>query len=58
MPKTTGFGALLLAAICGGVFFTQLFVLYGDVIHTIVLAAILLAIAWTPRVQMLALSGR
>jgi putative oxidoreductase len=53
MPKTTGFGALLLAAVCGGAFFAQLFALHGDVIHTIVMAIILLAIAWTQRDQML-----
>jgi uncharacterized membrane protein YphA (DoxX/SURF4 family) len=51
-PRTTGFGALLLAAICGGAFFAQLFALHGDVIHTIVMAIVLLAIAWTQRNQM------
>jgi putative oxidoreductase len=56
-PKTTGFGALLLAAICGGAFFAQLFALHGDIIHTIVMAIILLAIAWTQRNQMLAAPG-
>jgi uncharacterized membrane protein YphA (DoxX/SURF4 family) len=53
-PRTTGFGALLLAAICVGAFFAQLFALHGDVIHTIVMAVILLAIAWTQRHQILA----
>jgi putative oxidoreductase len=56
-PKTTGFGALLLAAICGGAFFAQLFALHGDIIHPIVMAIILLAIAWTQRDQMLAALG-
>jgi uncharacterized membrane protein YphA (DoxX/SURF4 family) len=51
-PRITGFGALLLAAICGGAFFAQLFALHGDVIHTIVMAIVLLAIAWTQRNQM------
>jgi uncharacterized membrane protein YphA (DoxX/SURF4 family) len=51
-PRTTGFGALLLAAICGGAFFAQLFALHGDIIHTIVMAIVLLAIAWTQRNQM------
>src|SRR5258708_12912420 len=32
-PRTTGFGALLLAAICGGAFFAQLFALHPDAIH-------------------------
>src|SRR3981081_492024 len=37
MPKTTGFGALLLAGVCGRAFFAQLFALHGDFIHTIVM---------------------
>jgi putative oxidoreductase len=57
-PKTTGFGALLLAGICGGAFFAQLFALHGDIIHTIVMGIILLAIAWTQRNQMLAAFGK
>jgi putative oxidoreductase len=56
-PKTTGFGALLLAGICGGAFFAQLFALHGDIIHPIVMGVILLAIAWTQRNQMLAALG-
>jgi len=56
-PKTTGFGALLLAGICGGAFFAQLFALHGDIIHPIVMAIVLLAIAWTQRDQMLAALG-
>ena len=57
-PKTTGFGALLLAAICGGAFFAQLLALHGDIIHPIVMGIILLAIAWTQRDQMLAALAR
>jgi putative oxidoreductase len=57
-PKTMGFGALLLACICGGAFFAQLLALHGDVIHTIVMAVILLAIAWAQRDQMLGALGR
>ena len=57
VPKTTGFGALLLAGICGGAFFAQLLALHGDVIHTIVMAVILLGIAWTQRNQVLAALG-
>jgi putative oxidoreductase len=56
-PKTTGFGALLLAAVCGGAFFAQLFALHGDIIHAIVMASILLAMAWTQRNQMSAALG-
>ena len=58
MPKTTGFGALLLAGVCGGAFFAQLFALHGDIVHTIVMGIILLAIAWTQRNQMSAALGR
>ena len=57
VPKTTGFGALLLAAVCGGAFFAQLFALHGDIVHTIVMAIILLAIAWTERDRMLGALG-
>jgi putative oxidoreductase len=56
-PKATGFGALLLAAVCGGAFFAQLFALHGDIIHAIVMAGILLAMAWTQRNQMSAALG-
>jgi uncharacterized membrane protein YphA (DoxX/SURF4 family) len=58
MPKATGFGALLLAGVCGGAFFAQLFALHGDIVHTIVMGIILLAIAWTQRNQMSAALGR
>jgi putative oxidoreductase len=57
-PKTTGFGALLLAGVCGGAFFAQLFALHGDIVHTIVMVIILLAIAWTQRHQISAALGR
>jgi putative oxidoreductase len=57
MPGTTGFGALLLAAICGGAFLAQLFALHGDIIHAIVMALVLLAIAWTQRRQLLSALG-
>ena len=43
----------LLAAVCVGAFVAQLEMLHGDVIHTIVLAAILGAIAWANRDQVL-----
>jgi putative oxidoreductase len=51
-PGTTAFGALLLTAVCIGAFFAQLFVLHEDVIHAIVMAVILAAIAWTYRDQL------
>jgi putative oxidoreductase len=52
-PSTAGFGALLLAGICGGAFFAQLLALHGDIIHPIAMGIILVAIAWNQRDQML-----
>ena len=52
-PRTTAYGALLLAAVCVGAFVAQLEMLHGDVIHTIVFTAILGAIAWVHRDQVL-----
>jgi putative oxidoreductase len=54
-PGTTAFGALLLTVVCIGAFFAQLFILHEDVIHAIVLGAILAAIVWTYRDQLRAL---
>lgn len=53
-PRTTAHGAILLAAVCVGAFMAQLQVLHGDMVHAIVLAAILGAIAWAHRDQVLA----
>jgi putative oxidoreductase len=52
-PAFAGFGALLLTCVSIGAFFAQLLVLHQDVIHTIVLALILAAIAWTNRKSIL-----
>lgn len=52
IPRTILFGAILMAAVCVGAFFAQLFALHGDVVHTVVLAAILGAIAWFHRGQL------
>jgi uncharacterized membrane protein YphA (DoxX/SURF4 family) len=57
VPRTTAFGAFLLGVVCIGAFFAQLLALHGDVIHTIVIAAILFAIAWTARAQFQLLWG-
>ncbi len=54
LPRTTFYGAALLTAVCIGAFFAQFAVLHGDVIHTIVMAAILGAIAWFRRKDVLA----
>jgi putative oxidoreductase len=52
VPGTTVFGAILMAAVSIGAFFAQLRVLHQDIIHPIVLTAILLSIAWSNRVQL------
>ncbi|AYG62666.1 DoxX family protein [Rhizobium jaguaris] len=38
-PRRSAFGAIVLAGVCVGAFFTQLLALHGDVIHTIILGA-------------------
>ena len=49
VPRASVYGALLLTVICVGAFFAQLFALHGDVIHTIVMAAVLFYLAWSER---------
>jgi len=49
VPKVSAYGALLLTAICVGAFFAEVFALHGDVIHTIVMAAVLFYLAWNER---------
>ena len=51
-PSATAFGALALAFVSVGAFVAQLLVLHEDVIHTIVMAAVLSAIVWTHRSQL------
>lgn len=53
VPRTAVYGAFLLTCVSIGAFFAQLLVLHQDVIHTIVFAAILGAIAWSKRDQIL-----
>src|SRR5438105_1195771 len=48
-PASTGFGAVLLTCVCIGAFFAQWLVLHGDVIHALVLVAILSSMAWSSR---------
>jgi putative oxidoreductase len=50
-PRTTAFGAIVLGAVCCGAFFAQLLVIHNNVPHTVVLAAILGAIAWVHKEQ-------
>jgi uncharacterized membrane protein YphA (DoxX/SURF4 family) len=51
-PPTTAFGALLLTIVSVGAFLAQLLVLHEDVVHTIVMTAILGAFAWMHRNQL------
>jgi uncharacterized membrane protein YphA (DoxX/SURF4 family) len=51
-PSATAFGALALAFVSVGAFVAQMLVLHEDVIHTIVMAAVLSAIVWTHRSQL------
>ncbi|SRR5260221_1973703 len=55
LPKTSVYGAILLAVVCVGAFLAQWLKLHGDVIHAILMALILAAIAWAHRGQ---LAGR
>ena len=56
-PPTTALGALLLTIVSVGALLAQLLVLHEDVIHCIVLAVILAAVAWTQRDQLRAIRG-
>jgi putative oxidoreductase len=51
-PVTTGLGAVMLLAVSIGAAVAQLLVLHEDVIHAIVLAVPLAAIAWFHRDQL------
>jgi hypothetical protein len=42
-------GALVLLAVCAGAFVAQVGPLHGDLIHVVVLAALVLGAAWTAR---------
>jgi uncharacterized membrane protein YphA (DoxX/SURF4 family) len=51
-PGRTAIGAAILAGVCVGAFFAQLLAIHMDVVHTIVLSAIFLAIVWFNRNQL------
>jgi len=51
-PGRTAIGAALLSCVCAGAFFAQLLAIHMDVVHTIVLGAVLLAIVWFNRQQL------
>ena len=48
-PLTSGLGALILLGVSVGAFFVQLFIMHGDVIHTLVLATLSGWVAWAAR---------
>ena len=52
VPKTSVYGAIVLTVVCVGAFFAQWLRLHGDVIHAVVMALILAAIAWAQRGQL------
>jgi len=52
-PARSAFGALLLACVCAGAFLAQVFAIHMDFVHTIILGAIFLAIAWVQRAQLI-----
>ena len=49
IPSFTGWGALLLLCVDIGAFFAQAFVLHGDVIHTIVIGAVIAVLLFLTR---------
>jgi uncharacterized membrane protein YphA (DoxX/SURF4 family) len=51
-PGRSAYGALVLACVCGGAFFAQILAIHQDFVHTIILGAIFLAIAWVQRAQL------
>ncbi len=55
VPAVSVFGALLLLCVDLGAFVTQAFVLHGDVIHTIVIALLLLVLIYLQRGRLAAL---
>ena len=48
-PRTTFYGTLVLLAVCVGAFVAQIGPLHGDVVHVIVLGAILVFAGYTTR---------
>ncbi len=55
VPAVSVFGAVLLLCVDVGAFVTQAVILHGDVIHTIVIAALLLVLIYLQRDRLAAL---
>ena len=51
-PGRSVYGALVLAGVCGGAFLAQILAIHMDFVHTIILGAVFLAIAWGQRAQL------
>ncbi|MDL2409811.1 DoxX family protein [Rhizobium calliandrae] len=51
-PSRSAYGAILLAGVCVGAFFAQLLALHADVIHTIILGAVVGGLAFLQRSQL------
>lgn len=49
VPRMDFYGGVLLMGICGGAFISQIAVLHNDVIHTVVLGLMALAVTWFGR---------
>jgi uncharacterized membrane protein YphA (DoxX/SURF4 family) len=56
-PAASPFGALIVVGISIGAFFAQLYAMHGDVIHTLVLLAIGLALLWAQRRRLVTTFG-
>jgi uncharacterized membrane protein YphA (DoxX/SURF4 family) len=58
LPGRAAYGALVLAVVCAGAFLAQVLAIHMDFVHTIILGAIFLAIAWSQRGQLGGVFGR
>lgn len=48
-PRTSFYGAAVLLAVCLGAFVVQAGLLHGDLVHVVVIAALLAPVAWAAR---------
>lgn len=58
VPRASAFGGVILLGVSIGAFFTQLFIMHGDVVHTIVLATLTGVLVWTQRDKIVAIFSR
>jgi putative oxidoreductase len=57
IPRSSFYAALPLLGICAGAFVAQLAILHNGVVHTVVMGAMLAAIAWDARPSWLLRAG-